>query len=158
MSSTPENVAPVTERRNKKRAIIVIATLLAASGVGSLAFAYWTTGGSGTGGATAGSTVNVSVKQTSANTGLYPGAAPQALSGNFNNTNSGPVHLTTVTASVTSVTGAGAGGCTAADFDVAGTGVVAGSSVPAGTAVGSWGGLTIQLKETGVNQDGCQGA
>jgi hypothetical protein len=136
----------------KSRFILAGVTALAITG--GTAFAFWTQGGSGTGTATTGTTNNIVVKQTSvsANT-LYPGGPAENLSGNFNNPNSGPVTISSVTALVTSVSPAA---CTSSNFTIGGS--AAGSVVPAGTGVGAWSGLTISLAETGVNQDVCKNA
>ncbi len=148
----------------KKRSLIVLALLLVGAVTAVGGYAYWTSGGTGTGSATADTTGNVTVKQTSAPVALFPGGTPQDLSGNFDNTNQGPVTISSVTAAVSSVTplagstfaSNGKPDCTPNDFAIAGTAV--GSTVPVGTGVGSWTGLTIQLKNTAANQDNCKGA
>jgi hypothetical protein len=125
---------------------------LASAGV---AFAYWTNSGTGTGTATTGTSSAITVNQTSTVINMGPGVAPQALSGNFNNTNSGPVYVAAVTARVT---GTNKTGCDDTDYTIAGTATV-NAEVPAGTGVGSWSGLTIAFNnKTGVNQDACKNA
>ena len=54
------------------------------------AFAYWTNSGAGTGDADTGTNAAIVVNQTSTVTGMAPGVAAQALSGNFDNANDGP--------------------------------------------------------------------
>lgn len=125
------------------------------------AYAYWTQGGTGTGSATAGTTSAITVNQTSTASGLYPGGTATALSGNFTNPNSSAVTISSITASVSSVSNGTSDGskpaCTAADFSIGGS--VGATTVPAGPGtVGSWSGLTIQLLNTGSNQDNCKGA
>jgi hypothetical protein len=149
-----------------------IASVLAVTAVvalgGTAAMAYWTTSGSGTGAAGAGDVSDVGVFQTVASpsilNAMYPGAST-TLSGDFLNTNPGSVHLTTVTISSIDITPAvgASGSCTAADFDLTGTGTVGNSgAVPAstdGTAhSGSWSGLVFAMKNTASNQDGCKNA
>src|SRR4051794_20096902 len=87
-------------RRNKKRALIVIVSILAAAGVGSLAFAYWTQGGGGTGSAAAGSTSAVNLNQSNLVSGLYPNGPVHTLTGTIDNPNPGDVHVTSVSASI----------------------------------------------------------
>lgn len=152
------------QHRKGKRSLVVLALLLvgAVTAVGS--YAYWTNNGSGTGSATADTTVTLKVNQTSTPGLMYPGGPAQALSGNFDNPNTAAVTISSVTAAVTSVTplagstfaGNGKPDCAVGDFTVGGA--AAGSTVPAGTGVGSWSGLTIQLKNTAANQDNCKGA
>jgi hypothetical protein len=151
-------------RITKKRAIVAL-TVVAALAVAGGAIAYFTAGGTGTGSASVGSASNVKVNQTSSISGLYPGATPVALSGNFDNTGSGPVNIGSVTAVVSGVTALagndhatnGKPDCTTNDFEIGGTSNNPGS-IPTGTSVGAWNNLTVDMKETGANQDNCQGA
>lgn len=122
---------------------------------GGVAFAYWTNNGSGTGEATTGSNQTIVVNQTSTVAGLAPGLPAQTLSGSFDNPNTSPVYVTSVTATVT---GTDQTGCTATDYTIAGAAPV-NAEVPAGTGVGSWSGLTIQFNnKPAVNQDACKNA
>jgi hypothetical protein len=124
------------------------------------AYAYWTQGGSGTGTATAGTTSSITVNQTSTAAGLYPGGPAATLSGNFDNPNASAVQISSITAVVSSITNGATDGskptCTPADFSIGGS--VGPTTVPSGTGVGSWSGLTIQLLNTTANQDNCKGA
>ena len=123
------------------------------------AYAYWTNSGSGSGSAATGTNVAVTVVQTSTVSGLSPGSTPQALSGNFNNTNATPVYVTSVTASIASITGSvGTPACTAADYQINSPTALVNAEVPSGTAVGSWSGPTIEMLNTGANQDACKNA
>ncbi len=139
--------------RKRTLAITVGITVLLLGAVA--AFAYWTASGTGTGDADTGTNAAIVVNQTSTVTGMAPGVAPQALSGNFDNANDGPVYVAGVTATVT---GTDQPGCGATDYTIAGTATVA-AQVPAGNGVGSWSGLTIQFNnKAGVNQDACKNA
>jgi phage-related minor tail protein len=124
--------------------------------VAAAAYAYWTAGGSGTGSASAGTTSALTVNQTSTLNPMYPGDSPQTLSGNFDNTNSGPIHVDTVTASISSVTASGT--CDATDFTLANAAMTVNANVPAGSAQGSWSGATIKFNNKATNQDGCKNA
>ena len=145
----------------KKSAAIMVAavTLVAAGGA---AFAYWTAGGSGTGSAsTSASTSNVTVVQTSTVTAMQPGDSAQTLTGKFNNPNTGPAYVGTVTASIASVTkdaGAVAGTCDATDYTLANAAMTVNAEIPAGTAVGNWTGATIKFNNKATNQNQCKGA
>ena len=95
--------------------------------------------------------------QTSSATGLYPGGSV-ALSGDFNNPNSGSAYVSGVTAAVhafSSQSDAGKPACTQADFSITGTSNVPGS-IASGNGVGSWSGLTLNMLNTGANQDNCK--
>ena len=135
----------------KRRVAFVASVVVLASAVG--AYAYWTQGGSGTGTATADTTSSITVNQTSSVTGLYPGGPAAGLSGNFDNPNSSPVTISSVTATVSSVSPPG---CATSNFSIGGS--MGSTTVPSGSGVGAWSGLTISLDETGVNQDVCKGA
>jgi hypothetical protein len=135
---------------NKKKAAAVAGVVAMAMAGGGVAFAYWTSTGSGSGTAATGTTANVTVVQTSTSTGLYPGGSVP-LSGDFNNTNAGAMHVGTVTATV----GTLPTGCVAADFTISGTAPV-NAEIPTGSGVGSWSGITLTMNDTAVSQDACK--
>jgi len=147
----------------RRRVVPVAMALVALLVFSGAALAYWTVVGSGTGTAQAAAgTSSVTVVQTTVLTGMYPGDAAQTISGNFNNPNSGPVYVTTVTASIASVTKAGgapAGTCDATDFTLAGATATVNAEVPAGNGKGAWTGPTLHFNDkAGANQDACKGA
>lgn len=138
--------------------LAVAAGLVLALAIGGVAFAYWTQGGTGTGSATAGNTSAITVNQTSTVSGLYPGGTAASLSGNFTNPNSGPVNISSITAAVHAFTSQADNtkpACTEADFSIGGTSGA--NTVPAGTNVGSWSGLTVGMNAGSGNQDNCKG-
>jgi hypothetical protein len=140
----------------KKRVVVGLSVAMLA--VAGAAFAYWTTGGSGTGSGKTGTTANIVVNQTSSSTGLYPGASV-ALYGNFDNlTNPGPVYITAVTAKVKAFseeTIPNGLPCTQADFEITGTSNLPGS-IAVGSGVGTWSGLSLKMINTAANQDNCK--
>jgi hypothetical protein len=142
----------------KRTLVIGVVAAIAAAGA---AFAYFTAGGSGSGTASAGTTSNLTVNQTTTLTAMYPGDSAQTLSGNFDNPNPGSVYVGTVTASIGSVTkaaGAPAGTCDATDFTLASAAMTVNAQVPTGNAQGSWSGATIKFNNKGSNQDACKNA
>jgi hypothetical protein len=149
-------------KRNKKRALVVIAGLVAASGVGSLAFAYWTESGSQTQNAQNDTTKNLTITPADISTTLlYPGASV-ALSGTVDNGNSSAITLVTgVNASVTDVTDATgtsiASTCLPSWYTVTGGPVAAGTSV-AGGGSAPFSALTLHFNDSNTNQDACKGA
>jgi hypothetical protein len=146
-------------RVTKKTVAIVAGTLLVAAGAG-VAYAYWTAGGTGDGTATTGTSTDLTVNQVTVVTPMFPGDAPQTLSGTFNNTSSGPIHVASVTVSIDSVTQGAvtAVGCSAADYTVSGAIMAAVQNVPTGANKGTWTGATIQFNNTTSNQDACKNA
>jgi hypothetical protein len=141
-------------RFSKKTVAVAIGAVVVLAGAG-VAFAYWTNNGSGTGSAATGTNVVVTVNQTSVVSGLVPGGSAQPLSGNFDNSNDGPVYVAAVTATVT---GTDKAGCGPTDYTIAGSAPV-NAEIPAGEGVGSWSGLTIRFNnKPATNQDVCKDA
>ncbi len=151
-------MASFSQHKKRNVSIIAVALVLSISGA---AYAYWTAGGSGTGSAATGTNAPISAVQTTAPTAMAPGDTAQSLAGKFNNQNSGPVYVATVTASITSVFSGGvaAVGCDATDYTLAGAVMTVNAEVPSGTAQGAWTGATIKFNnKTGSNQDACKNA
>jgi hypothetical protein len=144
----------------KRRLVVAGAALALAIGVASAAFAYFTTTGTGPGSATAGSSTVLTIVQTNAITGLTPGGPAQPVAFTINNPSpNGDQTLGVVSATVTSVTPTGANVCTTANFTTTAAGAVVGEILNGGTFT-STGATepTVQMVETGANQDGCEGA
>jgi len=142
-----------------KKRFALIATTTAAVLVGSgVAFAYWTTTGSGNGTAATGTSSVVAITQTNTVTGLYPGGPAQTLQLNINNSNVSGQYVGIVTVAVVNTT-IGAvvqAGCTAADFVV--TNGTINAVVPAGTVNPyNASGATVKMIDTGVPQNACKG-
>jgi hypothetical protein len=140
--------------------ILTVTTAAALLTGGGVAFAYWTAGGSGEGTAATGTTTPLSAVQTSTVTDMRPGDEAQTLSGTFTNpVANGPVHVTSVTAVIASVTVPkveGSLGCSAADYTLANATMTVGREVVTGTG---WTGATIKFNNiSDKNQDGCKGA
>ena len=140
--------------QNTRKRVAAVATGAALTFiVGGVAFAYWTTTGSGSGSAGTGNTTPITIN-SAAVTGLYPGATASAVSGTFTNPNAGPVFVQQVTVAVSpSWTVGTTNPCTAADFVVTQPTATARQIVTGDT----WTGATIQLKNLATNQDNCKG-
>jgi hypothetical protein len=147
-------------RKNSKKTAAVAATAVVLLSGAGVAYAFWSAGGSGTGTATTSTNVPITAVQTSVIAGLQPGGTAQTLSGNFTNGNTSPVYVSSVTASISSVTvnGEVAVGCDASDYTIANAAMTVGAEVPAGTAKGAWTGATITFNNKATNQDACKGA
>lgn len=146
-------------RKFSRKAIAIAVTTAFLLAGGSVAFAYWTTTGSGTGSATTGTNVAITAVQTSTVTAMAPGTAAQSLNGTFLNTNSGPVYVATVTASISSVVkdaGAVAGTCDATDYTLANAVMTVNAQALADDTT-TWTGATITFNnKAGANQDQCK--
>jgi hypothetical protein len=139
-----------------KAKLVVVAAAGGAVAMSGVAYAYWTTQGSGTGSATAGSDVagdKIQLTQIGTLTGFYPGSTPQSVMVRATN----PAAFSQKVGNVT-VTVAAAGSCAADNWTVSdaadsfGVLTAGSSSAPEGQAV-----ATIQLRESGANQDACKG-
>lgn len=152
-----------SEKRHSKRraAAIAITTIILLGGGGAATYAYWTAGGSGSGSASTGTSTGVTAVQTSVVSGLAPGGTAQTLTGNFTNTNTGPVWVTSVVASIASVTKAGGaptGTCDSTDYTLSNATMTVNAQVPAGTAQGAWTGATLAFNNKATVQDACKNA
>lgn len=136
----------------RRPAVIALISLVSVVGIGTAAYAYWTSQGTGTGSATTGEVDSVTVTQTGAPEGLYPGGPAVALAGTIVNDNDSDVTVGALTAVVSD---GGNDGCEADDFVIEGTATL-GSSLIQENSSTTWTGLTVRLAETGVNQDACQ--
>lgn len=148
-----------TKRKSRTKVVALTAALMLFGGV---AYAFWTAGGSGTGTAETGTTTGLTVNQDALTADLAPGVAAQTLSGDFDNTNDGPVYVTSVTTSIDSVTkaqGAPTGTCDASDYTLTDATMTVDAEVATGDGVGSWSGATLAFNnKTDTNQDACKGA
>lgn len=146
-----------------RTAVVVVATGSAVVLAGGVAFAYWTTNGSGTAAAQAGNALGVTPQSGAISvvggSVLYPGSGVPAVI-NVHNPNPFPVTITGVTlttSSTPSVTG-GAGTCTNSAVTLAGgTYSVAANTIAAGQdgAVAT----TTNAITMGTNSDdGCRNA
>jgi hypothetical protein len=156
----------------KKTAVIVAGSALLVAVGGGVAFAYWTSMGSGNGSATtANGTSSLTVSPAAGPSDLAPGTAPESLTGTIANGGTSSVHVNTLTVTITGVDNAGAG-CTIADYGLT-TGTTAltkGSNAPSTLTVtvnkdvassGSINFPTVNLgfaNDPGASQDGCKGA
>jgi hypothetical protein len=141
------------------RKTLAVSTAAALVLGGGAAYAYWTAGGSGDGTAATGTNVAISAVQTSIVTAMAPGDVAQSLNGTFTNTNTGPVYVATVTASIFSVDKdalAVGGTCDASDYTLAGAVMTVGGEALANDT-STWTGATIKFNnKPGANQDQCK--
>jgi len=142
----------------KKRAFIALGCTCALA-VAGVAFAYFTSNGSGTGSAAVGSSSAVTLHATIANS-LYPGSS-SPVSFTVDNPSSGVQRVGTVSLSSIS-TDAGHSSCSTKltgenpDFTMAPVPVNQVVNPGNGQSVAATG--TLTMNETGTNQDACQGA
>lgn len=138
--------------RLTKKKYLVAGTAVAVIASGGIAFAYWTSTGSGTGSATTGTSSAWEVTVDDVNLAdLTPGGPADTVGFSVKNNNSGVQSLASTTASVT---GTSNPGCTAADFEVSATTITYGSVASGATVNGTF---TVKMIDTGVNQDACKG-
>lgn len=112
----------------KKTAVIIAGSSLLVAVGGGVAFAYWTSTGSGTGSAStapSATTSSLAVAQTNAPSGLAPGVAPVGITGTITNGGTNSVYVNTLTVTITGVDTAHATGCSAADYGLTTSGSTA---------------------------------
>jgi hypothetical protein len=145
--------------RKSTKITAVVGGAALALGTAGVAFAYWSTSGSGNGTAsTAPAAGLVVVNQTSTVTNLSPGSGTQALAGNFDNTtNPSAVKITQVSVDFTGTVWQT--NCSSADYALVqpAAQTAANNMVPVGTGTGSWTGGSIEMLDPASNQDGCKG-
>jgi hypothetical protein len=160
LTLTSDKGGTVVRKISKRKVAATIAiTAILIGGGGAAAIAYWSAGGTGSGSATTGTSANITVNETVPTANLTPGGTTVALSGTFTNTNSGPVTITSVTATIT---GTSNPSCLASDYSLSNGGVATvpsgATSIPTGTNVGAWSGLTLAMANTALDQNACKGA
>jgi hypothetical protein len=127
-----------------------IAAVILAVSVGGVAYAYFTSTGSGTGNGTVNSS-SPWVLTSSAITGLGPGLAAQNIVGSATNTLGQKQYIGTVTPSVSSTSNVG---CTSADFTLT-NGTINSDTVSGATGL-NFGTIAFNDRP-GVNQNACEG-
>jgi hypothetical protein len=141
-------------RKLSKKRIPVIAGVVVFALAG-IAYAFWSSGGTGTG--TAGvanpSAQSVTITQTTPTADLSPGAS-KTLSGTVTNANSNAVHVDTVTASIAGTSDLT--NCPASNFDLTTATATVNQTLAASTGSAPWTGVVLRFKETNANQDGCK--
>ena len=137
-------------RMTKKKAA-VIGGVSAAVVTGGVAFAYWTSDGTGTGSVTTGDSVawEVTIDSTDL-AGLTPGGPGETVSFHVKNNNTGVQALQGTVASVVDTSNSG---CTAADFDVSATTITYGDVAAGATVDGTF---EITMVNRAANQDDCK--
>jgi hypothetical protein len=145
--------------KGSRKYAIVAGTVASVLIGGGIAAAYWTTGGSGTGSATAGTSVPVTVAQLGSTSNLYPGGPSAPVNFSINNTNSGPAYVANVVVGIASVVknaGAPVGTCDATDFTIVQPTAI-NANVPSGTTNYATSGATIAMvNKAAANQDACK--
>jgi len=140
-----------------KKGLVLLATMVVAV-VGAVgAYAYWTTTGSGSGSGSTTTNQAITVNQTSASSGLYPGGLT-ALAGNFSNPAAFPQYVTSVSASIDTFSfqaDPSKPPCTQGDFYVTGSPTPVGAETPVGTG-GGWSGIALHMGDALTNQDNCK--
>jgi hypothetical protein len=141
-----------------KRSIVIIVATVLGLGVAGVAIAYWTSTGEADGTATTGTSDGFTVTPAAAAGELAPGGPDQTVAFTVTNPGTKAQYLTSVTVTIENVNGTPwvpPVGCDAADYsatittappvgDIAVNGVVNGEA-------------TVELANTAVNQDACQG-
>lgn len=138
--------------RMTKKKYAIVAGVSAVALTGGVAFAYWTSTGSGTGSATTGTSTAWDVQVDDVDLdNLTPGGPTNTIGFSVQNDNSGVQNLANTVASVVDTSDPG---CGPADFDVSATTITYGDVAPGATVNGTF---TVQMVNTASNQDACKG-
>jgi hypothetical protein len=155
-----EEVKMTSFGRNKKRLTLLAVFLIAASVIG-VALAAWTTGGSGSGQASAGSATSMTISAGTPSTSLYPTASAD-VAAVVSNPNPYKVHVSSIALGAVTVDG-GHSGCNTGSVSVTSPADNSGSGwdVPAKSGAVN-GSLNVDLANaismTNAANDSCQGA
>ncbi|HSV40140.1 MAG TPA: hypothetical protein VLI04_15380 [Nocardioidaceae bacterium] len=143
--------------RSKRLVVLAITAVLTVAGAG-IAFAYWTSTGTGVGSASTGDSVAFTIESDSPVGTIEPGSAGQTVAFTVTNASSGGQYLSGVTVAMAGPTGVAwvpAAGCDIDDYTATITTAPATGTIAAGASRN--GTVTVTLANTGVNQDACQG-
>jgi len=157
-------------KKFSKRAYVLVGVVAVAAVAAFGAYAYWTTSGTGSGTATAGTSAAVNATQTSTVSLMRPGGPAQALDFSLNNTQSTNQFVTNVAISIASVTGPNITGgtpCDASDFYLVQPTATYGDLTPGVHAYVASGATLQMVNKNGntnppseaapaANQDGCK--
>lgn len=137
-------------RMTRKKAAVV-GGVTAVVVTGGVAFAYWTSDGTGTGSVTTGDSVawEVTIDSTDL-AGLTPGGPGETVSFHVKNNNTGVQALEGTVATVVDTSDSG---CTDADFDVSATTITYGDVAAGATVDGTF---EITMVNRATNQDACK--
>jgi hypothetical protein len=153
----PLNLRPLLSR---KTALVAAGGAAVVALSATAAFAYWTTGGSGSGSAATGTAQSVTITQLGTVTGLVPGGASQPVDFTITNPASTAQYVSSVTVAVKSGWTAQADSskpaCSAADFTIVQPTAV-NQDLPNGNTDVKPSGASIALKDAATNQDNCKG-
>jgi hypothetical protein len=143
--------------RKLTRKAVVAGGLVATLALGGIAYAYFTSVGSGTGSASVGTSTDVAITQTNTLDAMYPDSAAQDIDLNVDNSGGGNEYVGTVTITIdpTSLPA----GCEDSWFSI--TNADVSDNVTPGAVhayAGADTGASIQLVDSGTDQDACQGA
>ena len=144
-------------KQKKSVAALLAVLVVAIAAIG--AYAYWTTSGTGAGGATVGTDNGVSITNVLIPDNLYPGDSVTVTFDIENDSADAPVQIDKVVADLSEgtngISAMSDAGCLAADFTF--DDVTVDDEIAAG---GSLTGVTgtLNMADTGLNQDACKNA
>ena len=144
--------------KNRRIAVFAVAAGLILAG-GGVAFAYWTSSGTGEGSATTGeSTDFVLTSEDPTGDALTPGGPSQSVAFTVANPSTGTLNLSSVTVTVANADGSpwtAVAGCSADDYTVGTPSIVYGPIAGGADVDGT---VTVSMINSAGNQDGCQNA
>jgi hypothetical protein len=146
------------DTRFKRGTLVISAAVAAVLISGGVAFAYWTTSGTGTATAGVGAAGNVTVAQTGSISGLFPGGSAQLINFTVTNPTTTPLFVDDVAVSIGTIANQSVSAgpaCDVDDFTLVQPTWVDVDIAAGGSATGT---ATIAMDNEAWNQDACQGA
>jgi hypothetical protein len=148
-----------------KRRALIASGVIGAVAAGTLAFAFWTTSGSGSGSATAGTDAGVTVSGDPAN-GIYPGGSVPVTTTVTNSSSTQSQHVQNLHVAISIDSAHATDGCSASWFtykaDSEGSGDSNPHSVTLDTDLAASGTQSVDghvfMSNPNTNQDACKGA
>lgn len=144
-----------------KKKIIAVISVIAVFAVGTAAFAYFTSTGSGTGQAAVGSSTHWTVALSASTGTMYPGSGSSVIPYTVTNAGTGNQYLTTTAASVNADTngnvtshGTSVSGCLATWFTATNTAPTAADLAGGAHTTGS---VSVAMSDANANQNACEG-
>jgi hypothetical protein len=137
-------------RFSKKQYLIAGAAAVVVAAGGGAAYAYWSSTGTGSGGASVGAGTNDLTALGSASTALVPGGSSPVDFTITNNNTTTSEHYSSVTYTIDT----GVADCLASDFTI--TGLPGAATIAPNTTVHT--AATISMADTAVDQNACKSA
>jgi hypothetical protein len=153
-------MAVFSTRKKRMTALIAGSAIIAIAAVSGVAYAYWTSSGTGSGSATTGTSAGFTVTSQDPTGGpLTPGGGGETVGFTITNPGPGVLKLSSVVITVANDDGStwtptgDAAGCSTLDYAIAAPTVTYGNILALGNRTGT---VVVTMNNLGTNQDACK--